>query len=95
MATQTLPGTQKQIAYARQIAARQHLVLPWEVQMDRARLSAWISTHVALATVRNPGPSSKQVAFAESLARRRRVTVPDECFRDRQLMSRWIDYNRV
>lgn len=95
MATQTLPGTQKQIAYARQIAARQHLILPFDIQMDRAKLSAWISNHAGMTPVRDPSPSSKQVAFAERLARRRHVDVPDECFRDRGLMSRWIDHNRV
>jgi hypothetical protein len=95
MATHTLPGTQKQIAYARQIASRQNLLLPWDVQMDRSQLSEWISAHAGLAPARDPGPSSKQVAFAEKLARRRHVDVPDECLKDRGLMSRWIDHNRV
>jgi len=95
MATTTLPATPKQIAYARRIASRQNVVLPWDVQTDRAKLSAWISTHAGLRPAYDPQPSSKQVAFAERLAQRRQVMVPDECFRDRGLLSRWIDHNRV
>lgn len=95
MATHMLPATPKQITYARQIAARQNLVLPWDVQMDRIKLSEWISAHACLRAVHDTTPSSKQVALAEKLARRRHVEVPAECFRDRGLMSRWIDHNRV
>ena len=95
MDTMTLPATPKQIAYARQIAARQNVVLPWDIQADRTKLSAWISTNAALREAYDPRPSSKQVAFAERLARRRHVMVPDECFRDRGLMSRWIDHNKA
>ena len=95
MAATTLPATPKQIAYARLIASRQNVVLPWDIQTDRAKLSAWISTNAALKPAIDPRPSSKQVAFAERLARRRHVLVPDECFRDRGLMSRWIDHNKA
>lgn len=95
MATITLPATPKQIAYARQIASRQNVVLPWDVQSDRAKISAWISTNTGLKPALDPRPSSKQVAFAERLARRRHVSVPDECFKDRGLMSRWIDHNKA
>jgi hypothetical protein len=51
--------------------------LPWEVQQDRALLSAWIDAQARL----KPGsaldslPSSKQVAFAERLARIKRRAV--------------------
>lgn len=81
MATSTLPATPKQIAYARQIASRQKVVLPWDVQSDRAKISAWISTHAGLKPVFDPRPSSKQVAFAERLARRRYLSVPDNASR--------------
>lgn len=94
MSTYTLPSTPKQVAYARQIAGRLNVVLPWEVQTDRTKLSAWISANAGLKSTRDSQPTSKQVAFAERLARSRRRNVPDECFRDRGLMSRWIDSNR-
>lgn len=92
----TLPATDRQIAYARSLALRNQVVLPWEVQQDRRSLSAWIERQ---ATARPASdfshlPSSKQVAFAERLARIKHRAVPDECFRDKGLMSKWIDGNR-
>ena len=37
-----LPATEKQIGYARALAQRSGVVLPWDVQQDRKSLSAWI-----------------------------------------------------
>ena len=90
-----LPATERQVAYARSLALRNHVPLPWEVQQDRHSLSAWIDVQAKLS----PGgfdhlPSSKQVAFAERLAWIKRRAVPDECFRDKGLMSKWIDGNK-
>jgi len=90
-----LPVTEKQLAFARQIAQRSRINLPLDVQGDREALSQWISAH---KNERQSGqfsnyPSSKQVAFAERIARIKRRNVPDECFRDRGLMSKWIDHN--
>ncbi|WP_323765235.1 MULTISPECIES: hypothetical protein [Roseobacteraceae] len=92
--TQVLPATPRQIAYARSLASRNQISLPWEVQQDRRTLSAWIDSQSKVAPQRDNRPSSKQVAFAERLARIKRRAVPDECFRDRGLMSKWIDGNR-
>ncbi len=94
--TFALPSTPKQIAYARTLALRNQTLLPWEVQQDRRRLSAWIEAQANLKPVSELDrlPSSKQVAFAERLARIKRRAVPDECFRDKGLMSKWIDGNR-
>lgn len=90
-----IPATQRQLAYARALALRNQVLLPWEVQQDRRSLSRWIDAQAALPPATHDGrPSSKQVAFAERIARLRHRAVPDECFRDRQLMSRWIDSNR-
>ncbi|WP_416514186.1 hypothetical protein [Aliiroseovarius sp. YM-037] len=91
-----LPVTEKQLRFARQIAARAHITLPWEAQQDRQALSAWIDEHRAEMTASRFAqyPSSKQVAFAERIARLKRRTVPPECFRDRKMMSRWIDSNK-
>lgn len=91
-----IPVTEKQLAYARKIAARTGAVLPWDAQQDRRVLSDWIDQHrKAMETSRFLAyPSSKQVAFAERLARIKRREIPQECFRDRVLMSRWIDANR-
>jgi hypothetical protein len=90
-----LPATARQIAFARSLALRNQVLLPWEVQQDLRSLSQWIEVQ---AKARPAGvdnrPSSRQVAFAEKLARIKRRAVPDECFRDRGLMSRWIDGNR-
>jgi hypothetical protein len=94
--TFTLSATPRQIAYARSLAIRNQTLLPWEVQQDRRRLSAWIDAQAQMksAAATDPRPSSKQVAFAERLARIKRRAVPDECFRDKGLMSKWIDGNR-
>ncbi|MDP5218780.1 hypothetical protein Q5Y75_16240 [Ruegeria sp. 2205SS24-7] len=89
-----LPATPKQIAYARQIAERQNITLPWEVQQDRTLISAWIDAQLAALRMRDTRPSSKQVAFAERIARIKRRDVPDECYRDRKMMTRWIDSNK-
>ncbi|HBS51093.1 MAG TPA: hypothetical protein DEA05_13890 [Rhodobacteraceae bacterium] len=92
-----LPVTEKQLAYARKIAARASLAIPDEVCADRRAMSAWIDAHRPQSVTRREGanhPSSKQVAFAERIARIKRRNVPPECFRDRTTMSRWIDSNR-
>lgn len=91
-----LPATEKQIGFARVLAQRCGVVLPWNVQGDRKLLSAWIDER-RKETDRgrfSSYPSSKQVAFAERIARHKQRQVPQECFRDRTMMSRWIDSNR-
>jgi len=91
-----VPITEKQLAYARQIAQRSGVVLPWEAQRDRYALSRWIDRHkLAKPTGQFANyPSSKQVGFAERIARMKRREVPQECFKDRIMMSKWIDANR-
>ena len=65
------PATDKQIGYARSLAAKTGAALPHSILHDRAALSAWIDkTKVR----RSPGrfsnyPSAKQVQLAERLAR--------------------------
>lgn len=93
--TFALPATERQISYARALAMRNQVNLPWEVQLDRRSLSTWIDAQAKLRAAEPDGrPSSKQVAFAERVARIKRRAVPDECFRDKGLMSKWIDRNR-
>lgn len=92
-----LPVSEKQLRFARQIAAQKRITVPDAALADRARLSEWIESNKARTT--SPSrfgnyPSSKQVAFAERIARAKRRAVPEECFKDRKLMSRWIDSNR-
>ena len=87
------PATDKQIGYARSLAAKTGAALPHSILHDRAALSAWIDkTKVR----RSPGrfsnyPSAKQVQLAERLARLKQRRIPEACFKDRTLMSRWID----
>ncbi|MEM7521142.1 MAG: hypothetical protein AAF307_08900 [Pseudomonadota bacterium] len=90
------PATEKQIAYAASLAARQGVKLPQGLAADRAALSKWIDAHKSAPAPSAFGnyPSSKQVAFAERIAKLKRNPVPPECFRDRALMSRWIDHNK-
>lgn len=94
-----VPASEKQLRYARQLAARLRKPLPDAVLGDRQRLSDWIDAHRTHGAHGTHGasfsqyPSSKQVAFAERIARIKRRAVPDACFRDRTLMSRWIDSN--
>ncbi|MCK0104312.1 hypothetical protein [Pseudohalocynthiibacter sp. F2068] len=91
-----IPVTEKQLRFARQIAERASLVLPWEVQQDRRALSTWIDRHLQKPkkTEFSRYPSSKQVAYAERIARLKRRDVPRECFHDKTMMSRWIDSNQ-
>ena len=93
-----LPVTEKQLKFARLIAQRSGVVLPWDVQQDRHSLSRWIDSHQHKnqqpVTPFDAYPSSKQVAFAERIARYKRSEVPYECFKDKRLMSRWIDCNK-
>lgn len=93
--TFAIAATERQLSYARILAQRNGVLLPWEVQLDRRSLSAWIDAQAKMRPLESDGrPSSKQVAFAEKIARYKRRAVPDECFRDRMLLSRWIDSNR-
>lgn len=94
--TQPLPATEKQITYARILAAKSGTPMPKGIERDRAALSRWIDGHKAPAAQGkfSEYPSSKQVQFAERIARLKRRDVPQECFRDRTLMSRWIDSNK-
>jgi len=88
-----LPVSDKQLRFARAIAARAALNLPSDVLQDRRAMSAWIDAHAHKQT--RSGPDfSRQVAFAERIARIKRRQVPRECFQDMGLMSRWIDSNR-
>lgn len=91
-----LPVTEKQLKFARALAQKTGVTLPWEVQQDRQALSSWISENQGASRGGQFSnyPSSKQVAFAERIARLKRRNVPDECFRNRSLMSKWIDHNR-
>lgn len=92
-----LPASEKQIRFARSLAAKAGTILPDEVQQDRRQISAWINAQQARSAKRSrldSYPSSKQVQFAERIARYKRSQVPDECFRDKALMSKWIDSNK-
>ena len=90
------PATDKQISYAKALAARAGKTVPRAAMRDRAALSAWIdSAKPPKPTGRfSQYPSAKQVQFAERIARLKRRDVPDMCFKDRTLMSRWIDSNK-
>ena len=93
--TSAIAATERQLSYARALAQRNGVNLPWQVQSDRRSISAWIDAQAKMRPLESDGrPSSKQVAFAEKIARYKHRAVPDECFRDRQLLARWIDSNR-
>jgi hypothetical protein len=94
--TQPQPATEKQVSYARILAARNGAPIPKGIERDRAALSKWIDAQKAPEVKSRFAdyPSSKQVQFAERIARLKRRDIPQECFRDRQLMSRWIDGNK-
>lgn len=90
------PATEKQIAYARTLAAKTGRTLPAALFRDRAGLSAWIDQAKPKATGGrfSAYPSAKQVQFAERIARLKRRQIPAECFKDKVMMSRWIDGNK-
>ena len=90
------PATDKQITYAKALAAKTGKALPASLLRDRAALSAWIDK---AKPARVEGrfaqyPSARQVQFAERIARLKRRDIPQMCFKDRTLMSRWIDGNK-
>lgn len=91
-----LPATEKQMSYARVLAAKSGAALPPGIEQDRGALSKWIDAHKAQTAQGRFSnyPSSKQVAFAERIARAKRNPVPPECFRDKVMMSHWIDSNK-
>lgn len=94
-----LRPTERQLLYARRIAASAGIVLPWETQQERATLSDWITANEdrlkPSTRYRHPGtPSSRQVGYAERIARARRRAIPDECYRSRELLTKWIDANK-
>lgn len=92
---QPMAATDKQVSYARILAARSGAKMPKGIEADRAALSQWIDRQKAAPVGQFANyPSSKQVAFAERIARLKRAEVPQECFRDRTMMSRWIDSNK-
>lgn len=88
--------SEKQLQYARDLAAKTGAMIPHERARSRFALSAWIDKHRAQAASNRFAryPSSKQVAFAERIARIKRREIPQECFRDKHLMARWIDSNK-
>ncbi|WP_223274779.1 hypothetical protein [Tateyamaria sp. syn59] len=90
------PATEKQIAYARTLAAKTGRVLPTSLFRDKAGLSAWIDQAKPKAPEGRFAayPSAKQVQFAERIARLKRRQIPAECFKDKVMMSRWIDGNK-
>jgi len=93
----SLRPTERQLLYARRIAATAGIVLPWEAQQDRMTLSEWISAnkhHLQSNQPMSDTPSSRQVGYAERIARARQRSIPDECYRSRSLLSRWIETNR-
>ncbi|MEM8653444.1 MAG: hypothetical protein AAGF36_01765 [Pseudomonadota bacterium] len=89
-----VPATEKQIAYARSLAARTGRAVPTALFGDKAGLSAWIDQAKASAGRFSAYPSAKQVQFAERIARLKRREIPAECFKDKVMMSRWIDGNK-
>ncbi|WP_415404176.1 hypothetical protein [Tateyamaria sp. SN3-11] len=90
------PATDKQIAYARSLAAKSGAKLPSALLRDKAALSAWIDRAKGAVPVSrfSAYPSAKQVQFAERIARLKRREIPAECFKDKVMMSRWIDGNK-
>lgn len=86
-----LPVTQRQMSFARTLALRNGVTLPWEVQQDRHSLSRWIDAQQKAQPMAPGTPSSRQIAFAEQIARRKRISVPEACFKDRETMSLWIN----
>lgn len=88
-------ATEKQIAFARVIAARCGEKLPAALLRDKAGLSAWIERAKQAPNSKFAHyPSAKQVQFAERIARLKRRQIPAECFKDKVMMSRWIDGNK-
>lgn len=90
IAISVLPITQKQLAFARTLALRNAVILPWDAQQDRRALSEWIDVQKRMTPVGLDSPSSRQIAFAERIARRKRTSVPEHCFKSREEMTRWI-----
>ena len=88
-------ATEKQIAFARALAAKTGEKLPATLLRDKAGQSAWIDRVKRAPTGKFAAyPSAKQVQFAERIARLKRRQIPAECFKDKVMMSRWIDVHK-
>ena len=92
-----LRPTNRQLQYAQKIATSSGIVLPKDVQLDRANLSRWIDAN-RHRMARSNGvadnlPTARQIAWAERIARGRKRGIPDECYKSRELLARWIDAN--
>jgi len=90
------PATEKQINFAKALAAKNGAKLPVELMRDRSELSVWIERAkcAAMKSQFTNYPSAKQVQFAERIARLKRRKIPTQCFKDKTMMSRWIDGHR-
>ena len=53
-----LPASEKQIRFARSLAAKAGTTLPDEVQLDRRQISAWIDAQQAKSAKANPFDSN-------------------------------------
>ena len=96
LASHAFAPSEKQLRFARSIAAKTGATLPWEVQHDRASLSRWISRHQPKRVQNQYShlPTGKQIDLAERLSRAKRRPIPAECIRSKDLLSRWIDANK-
>lgn len=83
----------KQIALARDLAARNHAVLPWDVLQNRVAISRWIEGQLLNLKAKPNRATAKQVALATRIARMRHIEVPPECHTSRDLMTQWISNN--
>lgn len=92
-----LRPTDRQLQYAEKIAASARIMLPKDVQHDRADLSRWIEANRHSMTrskcVADNLPTARQIAWAERIARGRKRSIPDECYKSRELLAKWIDAN--
>lgn len=88
-----LRPAEKQIVYARSLASKTQIKLPWETLQSRKELSRWIEARVQDVHKRRVSdlPRSRQVAFAERLARIKGTVVPEDCFKSRTSMRLWLD----
>ncbi|MYG25168.1 MAG: hypothetical protein F4213_03980 [Boseongicola sp. SB0677_bin_26] len=92
-----LRPTDRQLQFARRIAASAGIALPRDAQQDRAELSCWIEANRHRMTrstcVPDNLPTARQIAWAERIARGRKRTIPDEYYKSRKLLANWIDAN--
>lgn len=93
----TRPPSEKMIAAARSVAARNTIDLPSSIETDFNACKAFLDQHLGNASdaQKQASPvSEKALGFAKKIAERRGKNIPAAALKDARKLSAWIDTNK-